>query len=192
MKHCFFLTLALLLTAGLSVGCDQSGGEPASSPGEAGAAETTEDGAKSLYGQSVESATNLAKEVGEAGEKMMADAEEAVEAGTEKVEEVVQAGKDKVDEVMGGGSEAAADSGGAGITLDSLEPGTLLSAVQADAAIQKVKDLIGEQNYDLAKQWISKLDSVQLPDGYAEQLAGLKDLLSKAQGVGNALNSLGK
>ncbi|MEO1236558.1 MAG: hypothetical protein AAFX76_07200, partial [Planctomycetota bacterium] len=134
----------------------------------------------------------LADFLGQAGEKMMADAEEAVEAGTEKVEEVVQAGKDKVDEVMGGGSEAAADSGGAGITLDSLEPGTLLSAVQADAAIQKVKDLIGEQNYDLAKQWISKLDSVQLPDGYAEQLAGLKDLLSKAQGVGNALNSLGK
>lgn len=144
------LSLALLLSAGLAVGCDQSSVDEATD-----AAQNAADGA-----------TDAAKD--EAGGAMDA-AKKAAEDTAKKVEE-------KSGELM------------ENLSLDSLKEGMSLDGTQADGIIEKVKGMIEGGNLKDAGSWISKLESVKLPDGYAEKFQGLKDLYEKAKGAAGALN----
>ncbi|MEM8738372.1 MAG: hypothetical protein AAGG38_07845 [Planctomycetota bacterium] len=198
------LSVAVLLTAGLILGCEEQPADPADS-----AASETGDAAKSIYGKSVESAKSVAESVGEAGETMVDKGKEAAAAAadsvSEAVEETVEAGKETIDGLTGGSDTPAVPetpevpetpqvsaASETDITLNSLNEDTVLNASQADSIFSKVRGLISDGNLELAQQWITKLESVGLPAGYADQLANLKDLMGKAKGAGSLLNGLGK
>lgn len=171
------LTLALMLAAGLAVGCDQSDIDNAVDTLESAAEKTSE-----TTGDVVDQAK-------EAGEKLVEQGGDAVEAGKEKAEEMIEAGKEKIDEMVG-----EADAGG--ISLDSLKAGEPLEAGQADSAFAQVTQLIKDQNFTDAEKWIAALEKVGLPEGYADKFASLKDTFNKAKemdlgGAGELLKGIG-
>lgn len=138
---------------------------------------------------------SLKNDAAEAGDNLKEAGAEAIEAGKAKVDEAVDAGKEKVNELAGELEKATASDGASdvsGLTLDDLKSGMSLDSAQLDGVIAKVKGFIGEENYDTAAKWIEQLQGMELPEGYAEQIDGLKGLLEKAQGAGELLQGLGK
>jgi len=221
------LSVALMLSAGLAIGCEEAkdaatNAADAAQDAAAGAAEKTGDAMESLKTEAAEAGEAMKDAGAQALESGKAKASETVEAGKEKVDEAIEAGKKTIDELTGnvtdhtenaadqaqkiageatstapdaeGTMSAAGDSAegvASGLTLDSLKEGMSLDGGQVDGIIEKVKGLIGEKNYDAAGQWISKLEGMQLPDGYADKVSGLKSLLEKAQGAGDMMKGLG-
>lgn len=176
------VSLALMLVAGLAVGCEESE-DAVRSVGDA-----ANDAAESAGDHSGDAMDSLKQKADEAGSALKEKGNEAVAVGKEKVDEAVAAGKEKLHDMTA--DHGTADEATA-MSLDDLKPGMSLDAGQMDGIIAKVKGLIGEENYDLASQWISKLEGMELPEGYGEKLAGLKGLLEKAQGAGDMLKGLG-
>ncbi|MBB6429008.1 hypothetical protein [Algisphaera agarilytica] len=175
------LSIAFLFAAGLTVGCEEA------KDATAEATEAVKDAAEVTTDKTGDALDALKDDAAAAGKEISEAGADAYEAGKKEVEEAVDAGKKKLDELTDSNSEA--DAGG--ITLDSLTEGMSLNSEQLDGVIKKVKDLIGEENYDTASQWISKLEGMELPEGYADQIEGLKGLLEKAQGAGDLLKGLG-
>ncbi|MEM9419430.1 MAG: hypothetical protein AAGA25_10330 [Planctomycetota bacterium] len=173
------LSIAFLL-AGLMVGCEEAKDAAAEATDAAkDAAEVTSDKTGDALESLKDDAAAAGKEISEAGS-------DAYEAGKKEVEEALDAGKEKLNELNGSGESAAG-----GITLDSFTEGMSLNSDQLDGIIAQVKGLIGEKNYDTASQWISKLEGLELPDGYAEQIENLKSLLDNSQGVSDLLKGIG-
>lgn len=193
------LSVALMLSAGLAIGCEEAKDATTS------ATDSAQDAASSAADKTGGAMDSLKTEAAEAGEAMKdagaealeaskEKASEAMEAGKAKMDEAVEAGKDKINEMTGGAmdeTKSSASDAASGISLDSLKEGMSLDAGQVDGIIEKVKGLIGDKNYDTAQQWISKLEGMQLPEGYADKVSGLKGLLEKAQGAGDMLKGLG-
>ncbi|MEM1108186.1 MAG: hypothetical protein AAGH99_05780 [Planctomycetota bacterium] len=179
MKNVQFYCI-FALSIGLVLGCEEAQTPATQGPASADEPDTA-------LSDSVGDALNsLQEKATEAGDAVKAAGAEALESGKQQIEEAVESGKAKIHE-MTAPSEDATE----GLTLDSLKEGMSLDATQVDSLIAKVKSLIGEKNFDDAQQWISKLESVQLPEGYADQIAGLKDLLEKTKGASSLLNGLG-
>ncbi len=87
---------------------------------------------------------------------------------------------------------AGAATGETDMELSDLEADTTLSTSQADGVIAKIKRLISEKNLTQAEQWLTKLEEVNLPAGYGEQVASLKNLLSQAKGASGVVPAVGK
>lgn len=184
------LSVALMLAAGLAIGCEEA--KDAASE----AADSTQDAASSAAEKSGDMMDSLKTEAAAAGENLKEAGSEAMESGKAKVDEAVESGKEKVNELAGQLEEAtapSADTGGAasGISLEDLKSGMSLDSTQLDGVIEKVKGFIGEKNYDTAQQWVTQLQGMELPAGYADQIDGLKGLLEKAQGAGDLLKGIG-
>lgn len=172
------VTLALMLAAGLAVGCDQSDVEEATKTVESATEKT---------GEATGDVMDQAKE---AGEKLKEKGEAAVEEGKAKVDEMVDAGKEKVDELVGG----TGDAGIAGMSLEDVQGAESLDEGQAASVFGQVTQLIKDQNFDDADKWITAFEKVGLPAGYADKLVSLKDMLGKAKGlggVGDAFKGIG-
>ncbi|MEM6459535.1 MAG: hypothetical protein AAF710_09110 [Planctomycetota bacterium] len=193
---------AALVLAALWVGGCEEAENAAESVGEA-----TQEAAEKTGNAVSDAVDSVKQQAAEAGEKVQEAAGSALESGEETVEQVVEttketvneavaAGEQKLDELTGAaesvGETTAGEADASGLSLDDLTAGMKLDAGTADAAIAKVKNLIGEKNYDLAAQWISKLETVELPGGYGAQLDQIKGMLEQAKSVGGALQGLGK
>lgn len=163
-------TFLLVVVAGLwAIGCDQGGSEQTAAPSGSPAPEAADEASQGAAG-------------------LLDKAKGAGQAVTEKGSELLEGGKEKLDEAL--------SQDGGGLSLDSFKAGDTLSTEQADSAFATLKKLIEGNNLGDAGQWITKLESVGLPEGYAEKLAGLKDLWTKAKGLGggdlgNALKGIG-
>lgn len=172
-----------VVAAGLAVGCDQSEVEtPATSES------TTESGATSLEKQAMNAGEKLKAQAEEAGNKLMEQAEGEAEKLDQKAQDAAESGKQSMDDAIASGQQGLADATDnmkkqsegmlGGLSLDNLKEGMSLNSEQADAIIAKVKEYIGNDNMELARKWVDKLDSVSLPEGYAEKVASLKDMLN--------------
>ncbi|MEM9882035.1 MAG: hypothetical protein AAF800_03850 [Planctomycetota bacterium] len=195
-------TGAVLVLAALWVGGCEEAENAAESVGEATqeAAEktgnTVSDAVDSVKQQASEAGQKVEEAAGEALRSGEETVEQVVETTKQKVDEAVTAGEQKLDELTGAaesaGEETAGEVDASSLSLSDLTAGMKLDAGTADAAIAKVKSLIGEENYDLAAQWIGKLESVELPAGYGAQLDQIKGMLEQAKSLGGALQGLGK
>lgn len=172
------LSLALMLALGLVIGCDEAE-DPRPPVGDPGT-------------DAVEPESGEADNTIDAMKERGAD---AMETAQEKVEDIVAAGKDEIEDMTTDTDTETDPATAAGeatdLTLEDLEAGMSLDAGTMDGILVKVKNLIGEENYDQASQWISQLEGMELPEGYAEKVAGLKGLLEKAQGAGEMLDGIG-
>jgi len=153
------LSIALMLAAGLVVGCDDS--------------KSAIDGAADSAAGAVEGA---AEGVGDAAGDLKDSAGGAMDAAKDKGADAMNAAKDKGAEALEGVKKTAGDALG-GLSLDSLKDGMSLEGGQLDGIIEKVKGLIGEGKIDQAKSWITKLEGLNLPEGYADKIASLKGML---------------
>lgn len=181
-------SVALMLAAGLAIGCEEA------KDAATDVKETAQDAAATTADKTGDAVESLKTEAVEAGEAMKEAGTEALDAGKEKMDEAVEAGKDKVNELAGqveGATKSSSDGAASGISLEDLKGGMSLDSAQLDGVIDKVKGFIGEKNYDTAQQWVTQLQGMELPEGYADQIEGLKGLLEKAQGAGDMLKGIG-
>ena len=185
----FNLSFAFILTLGVALGCEEA------KDAATDAADSAQEAADTAVEKSGDMVETFKTEATEAGEELKEAGAEALESGKAKVDEAMDAGKEKVNELAGQLEEATTTSGdtaASSLTLDDLKSGISLDSAQMDGIIEKVKGFIGEENYDTAAKWIEQLQGMELPEGYADQIDGLKGLLEKAQGAGELLQGLGK
>ncbi|MEM6854685.1 MAG: hypothetical protein AAF593_09780 [Planctomycetota bacterium] len=185
----FNLSFALMLALGVVVGCEEA------KDAATGAADSAQEAADTAAEKSGDMVESLKEDAATAGEELKEAGTEALESGKAQLDEAMDAGKEKVNEIAGQLEEATATSGdtaASSLTLDDLKSGISLDSAQMDSIIEKVKGFIGEENYDTAAKWIEQLQGMELPEGYADQIDGLKGLLEKAQGAGELLQGLSK
>ena len=171
---------ALLLAAGLAVGCDQSASETASDVMDK-AGDTMDkgvEGAKDMAGDAMDGAKDMAGDAMDKGKEMAGD---AMDKGKEMAGDAMEKGKEMAKEAMGGD-----------LDISSLTEGMKLSDEQAGGLLDKVKDMISSGDTDGAGSLIEKLQTMELPASIQPKVDEVKALLDKAKGMGNALQGLGK
>jgi hypothetical protein len=156
----FWQSSALVLASVFVLGCEESAPTPDPEPTPEATAET------SLQRQARTAGESLTQKANEANAKLQDQAGEAIASGQRGLADAANEMKAKGEGVL------------AGLDFGSLKEGMSLTPEQADAVIEKVRGLIGEDRIAQAQQWVEKLESLDLPEGYAEKVESLKDMLN--------------
>ena len=182
---------ALLLAAGLAVGCDQSASETASDVMDK-AGDTMDkgvEGAKDMAGDAMDKGKDMAGDAMDGAKDMAGD---AMDKGKEMAGDAMDKGKEMAGDAMEKGKEMAKEAMGGDLDISSLTEGMKLSDEQAGGLLDKVKDMISSGDTDGAGSLIDKLQTMELPASIQPKVDEVKALLDKAKGMGNALQGLGK
>ncbi len=169
------LPAAALLFAGLTLGCEEADTPEPADP----LAPAAEDVTPADPTPAEDAASRLQQQANDAGS---AAKQRAEDAGGSVLSAVRRQGAQLEADARAAGEDVRAQADEAlragGFSLDSLKEGMSLSAEQADGIIEQIKTWIGQDKLDTAAVWIDKLENVNLPEGYRQQIDSLRAMMN--------------